>query len=389
MAEAPPGDSAEGDGGHNAGADGEAGASGSTTKTQAGQTPSGALFDIGMLNQGIYFKEAVTDPITREISVTTRVYFPYNDNNLLEGGESTQATRDAIIRVLDQKGILSRNEPLGPHDQKALDTLSEIPTFDPFLLLSKRAELQTERKIDDSYFQISREDWNRIRRPVMRRIAILVAKAHGQKDPSETSAGISADDDEEESGRSMTASVVESIWRGEATQGARNFIRSFQLDESETTRILFAWKGVNYYEYQFKAYEERWRACFKWLASPAALPKDSARLDPGVIDRIQYRRERARSMLRETYRRIALTLQDYNGAFDKLVQENKPADFKRFLEEAPEKFVTLGQSFGVLAHTANAWHEMTQGGDNPLLKSTELDSFYDFVIAINGQDSGG
>lgn len=350
--------------------------------------PEGALFDNRMLNLGIYFKEASTDDT--ELDVTTRVFFPYNDANLLEGGESTLAARESLVPVLEQKGALPAGTEISGHDLTTLETLTALPTFDPFLLLSKRREMEAERPIDPSYFQIDKVDWDLVRQPVMQRISVLVAKAHGAdssdvyelyRDGVDDVAKTMAEDQ-----RKMANSVVDSIWRGEATEHAKMLISSFRLDDADTEKILFAWKGVNYYEFQFKQYEKKCRPLFEWLASSDSLPRDSVQLDSRTADRIKARREEARRILRETYRNIATILKTYNTAFDTLVRDDQPGDFRDFLSEAPEHFVSLGMSLGILAHTTNAWMEMTKEGKSPLIRAPDLETFYDFITAIGASE---
>lgn len=287
---------------------------------------------------------------------------------------------------------MKQGESFTPHDQKVLEVLSSLPTFDPFLLLSRRRELESDRSVNGAYFEISEADWARIRKPVMARISMLVSKAnHGasvdvyQQYMSGEDGG-AARSEEDEARRLMTSAVVDSIWRGEATQGARQLIRSFRLEESETARILFAWKGINYYEFQYQAYEEKLRNFYRWLGSSESMPKDASGMESSAIDRFTYRRDKARKLIRATHAKITSILIEYNQAFDALIDEDSPGRFQEFLRTAPQSFITVGLSIGVLAHTANAWADLTSNGRKPLQKSTVLEPFYDFIIAVNGQD---
>ena len=349
----------------------------------------GPLFDLGTLNLGIFFKEvAPSEDDPEDVTVSTRVFFPYNDQDIMEGGESTSAAPSQVFDILSKRGAVKAGETFTPHDQKVLEVVTSLPTFDPFLLLSRRRELEEDRGVNGSYFEISEEDWANIRRPVMRRISMLVAKANTgtaidvydqYQDRSEETA-------EDAQRRIMTSAVVDSIWRGEASQGAKLLIKSFRLEEAETTRILFAWKGINYYEYQYQCYEAKLKRFYQWLGSADCTPKDITSMETSAIERFKFRRDRARKLIRATHLKVTKILTDYNAAFDALIDRDSPAQFQTFLRGAPKSFTAVGLSIGVLAHTANAFMDLTSEGNKPLQKAAALEPFFDFIIAVNGQD---
>ncbi|MEQ8604016.1 MAG: hypothetical protein RIB45_11925 [Marivibrio sp.] len=349
----------------------------------------GTLFDLSTLNLGIFFKEVgAAQDDDDDVGVTTRIFFPYNDEDILEGGESTSADPKEIFEILSKRGAVKPGEQFTPHDQKVLEVLSTLPTFDPFLLLSRRRELESDRSVNGAYFEISEADWARIRKPVMSRISMLVSKANqgSAVDVYQQYVNGGQQSGEDEAARMMTSAVVDSIWRGEATQGARQLIRSFRLEEAETAQILFAWKGINYYEYQYQSYEVKLRSFYRWLGSTDSMPKDATGMESSAIDRFTYRRDKARKLIRATHAKITSILIEYNQAFDALIDEDSPGRFQEFLRTAPQSFITVGLSIGVLAHTANAWAELTSDGRKPLQKASVLEPFYDFIIAVNGQD---
>ena len=352
----------------------------------------GAMFDLGTLNLGIFFKEvSYSEEDEDEVLVSTRVFFPYNDEDVAQGGESTSAQPDALIDVLAKRGAIKNTSSLTAHDQRVLEILSQLPTFDPFLMLSQRRELESERKVDNGYFDISEEDWVMIRRPVMEKISILVGKANeGSQavDVFEQFMGgkTKEEEQEEETRRLMTSAVIDAIWHGEATDASRQLIRSFRLDDSKTEEILFAWKGINYYEFQYNKYWPLLRNFFAWLGSQQSMPRDAAGLESSALERFTYRRDRARKLVRATNAKVMEIINDYNAAFNELVEHDSPKAFQAFLGEAPKNFLTVGLAIGVLAHTATAWSHLTKQGKKPMLKGHELEPFYDFIIAVNGQD---
>jgi len=347
--------------------------------------PPEKLFDLSTLNLGIFFKEITIDD-EEEVLVATRVYFPYNDEEVDQGGESTAADPDRVVRVLAKRGAIKSDESLSAHDQKILDILTSVPTFDPFLLLSQRRELEVERAISSKYFEITEADWMLIRRPVLEKIATLVAKANSgdSLDVYKEFTG-EGGDKEAEGRRIMTGAVVDAIWQGEETEGSRSLIRSFRLDETQTKQFLFAWKGINYYEFQYARHKDLFYEFFEWLGSSRSMPRDLEGLSESAIERFKFRRDRARKLIRATHSTVMRIIKNYNESFDLLIEEDNPIPFQQFLREAPKNFLTVGLAIGVLAHTASAWDNVT-GKKRRALKGVDLEPFYDFIIAINGQD---
>lgn len=344
------------------------------------------LFDEAVLNEGIFFKE-VQENDEGDIVVSTRVYFPFVSDEAELGGQSTIATPERITRALERRGRFRKGGTLSTHDQHTLDLLHMVPTFDPFLLLSRRTELEAERPVDQTYFDISQSDWQRIRRPVMEKISKLVRKASlAQTAENMLQTNAQIDEAQQEAQKLMTSSVIDAIWQGDSSEGTRQLIRGFKLDEARTSEFLFAWKGVSYYEFQYNSRIRELHAFFQWLGDAnLSLPADGAMLQPAQMDRLRYRRDMAKKLVRRSYAAIQAVLKEYNASFDALVEHEDPRPFKSFLERAPQAFMTIGIAIGVLAHSAVAWSILTKAGTKRV-KAVQVEPFYDFVIAVNGQD---
>ena len=350
------------------------------------EPPPGKMFDLSTLNLGIFFKEVTQNDHEDEVFVSTRVYFPYNDLEVDQGGESTLADPDRIVKVLAKRGAIKSADSLSAHDQRVLEILTKVPTFDPFLLLSQRREVEVERSISPSYFEITEKDWMLIRRPVLDKISVLVAKANSANNMDVYQAYLGENHDKDDEGqRLMTGAVVDAIWQGEETDGSRGLIRSFRLDESQTKQFLFAWKWINYYEFQYERYKPLLYDFFRWLGSSDSMPKDRETMTDSAMDRFKFRRDQSRSLIRTTHSTVMSIIKNYNLAFDELIEKDDPRPFQQFLREAPKNFLTVGLALGVLAHTANAWADVSDKKPRAL-RATELEPFYDFIIAINGQD---
>ncbi|MEQ8603019.1 MAG: hypothetical protein RIB45_06840 [Marivibrio sp.] len=347
-----------------------------------------AMFDNKALNAGILFKEVSQGEDEDELELTTRMYFPYDESNKLDGGESILATAESVQKMMLRRGALKENEQMSSHDQTVLRVFDLVPTFDPFLLLSQRRELETERPIDRRFFDIDEKTWAGIRRPVMHKITVLVSKAglgaaldEGGKDDG-PEAQVSASP-----GASVANSILNAMWTGEPTPGVKAFISSFRLDVDKTQEILFAWKGINYYEYLNRTMFDDFVGLFKWLGSDESLPRDRMMMDPALIARFQAHRTSSRAHLKQHFERVQQHLRGYNDAFNALIDKDDPAAFQNFLQNAPSTFTDIGSSIGVLAHATNAYVELTKSGAKPTVKADKLQPFYDFVVGLAGRHS--
>jgi hypothetical protein len=351
-------------------------------ETQSGPAPvAGALFDLGALNHGIFFKEVLVDEDDDEAFISTRAFFPYDEDNITDGGESTSVQPDRIARILRQKGALRKGEELSQHDLNVLRVMDELPTFDPFLLLSRRQELEVERSVASGYFEITEAEWEWIRRPIRGKVAQLVNRAFLTGTPSK---GSEAENQSLiRSNARMTETVVDSIWRGKPTESVAALMRSFRLDEHSIEKTLFSWKGVTYYEHLHDQNLDGMHAFADWLVSEDSKPADAAVIPSLTLDRCLSLRARARSAVRSSHKQSAGVLKLYREAFSRLVDGDDTGSFRDFLHDAPKHFVTLGATVGMLAHTVNAWRDMTRGGVQRRRNAEELTRFYDFVATVN------
>ena len=337
------------------------------------------LFQEPMLNDAIFFKEVVLDDIEdNPPEVSTRVYFPYMSEDADLGGESILAEPDQLVRAIDRTGERRVRRQLNPHDQRILEILRELPTFDPFLLLSRRSLIEAERPVSPLYFDIDEQEWMNIRRPVMAKIGRLVGRATLELAEASGQDAILA-------AERGSAAVLEAIWKGTASIGVRSLIAGFKLPPERTTELLFAWKGINYYEFQYQQAEAKFANFLAWLSDPdEALPRNAAMLPTAVLARLGNLRAVAQTGSARNLASVRLILKRYNLAFDALVDQDNPTLFQQFLDRAPSAFVDMGMAVGLMSHSANAWDLRTQSGRRRL-GANDLEPLLDFIVTLNGR----
>ena len=131
--------------------------------------PVGKLFRNKTLNEAMFFKilERNATQYNTVSTVQTLMYFPYNLANVYEGGDSILFDDPSFNRMLGVKtGADSKSEESQVDyvmDLEILEMIYSLPTLDPFLLKSKSEQLDLDDRIHQFYFNISEDDWKRIR----------------------------------------------------------------------------------------------------------------------------------------------------------------------------------------------------------------------------------
>ncbi len=224
--------------------------------------PRKNLFANSILNDGIYFKVIETSQISGQLvySVETLAYFPYNLENIYEGGDSVLFSDPKFFaKLYDKTGIDTRSE----EDQKKiehvrpiLEMIEALPTLDPFLLKSKAQQLGIEDRIHPSYFNISLDDWRRIQAPIRKKISDLVLRALG------------GDGDEDDPAIEQHVSkFLAKIWEARDVDGIEDFVESLEIPVEKAPELFFAWKAICFYQVQFQTISQHLKTLYAWCNS--------------------------------------------------------------------------------------------------------------------------
>ena len=131
--------------------------------------PVGKLFKTRTMNDSILMKryEPARETARQSVIVTTVVYFPYDSNNVYEGGESLDFNDASFYNSLSFK--IAKGQATGElqeqinADMSSLNLLNSMHSLDPFMLKSKAEQMEADAGIHDAYFAISPAEWDKIR----------------------------------------------------------------------------------------------------------------------------------------------------------------------------------------------------------------------------------
>lgn len=327
------------------------------------------LFRTRELNRIVLIKEARTDrnsaPFQFGHPVGTKLYLPYNPDRIFDGGKSAFLDDPRIEEILlDHVGLdRTRNADDVKRDMGLVQLLDEVPSLDPFLLKDK---LDTEGiKANELYFQIEESEAKAIRSYFAEKMRPIISFAfEGSEDLQ----------------KGRTNALVGKLWNTKDIDSLRPIVEAFNLPEREASSIFAAWKGILYYDYEYKQAIPYWKEHAQWMQQNAepvdfAGPERRELLD-SLIDDVWRRYEEARRDLTELFL-------DYEEAYDILFVRRKNAtQFVEFMRNAVKAYWVLGSKMSAINHAATVWDMLTRQSFNRRLKYDQLYVLFDLQREI-------
>ncbi|NKB57999.1 MAG: hypothetical protein GKS00_16875 [Alphaproteobacteria bacterium] len=302
------------------------------------------------MNTSIIFKrfEAAEPGSGRPSKVDTTVYFPYDFENVYEGGESLCFSDMAFQRTLADKicnGVASKEmlERIA-QDFSILHMLASLHSLDPFVFRSKAEQAGVSDEIHDSYFAISPKEWARIRKPIREKISRLVTKAVG------------GGNNEGDAQQEQIERFLKKIWQAKDVEGIEPFIKAMQIEPERAPDVFFAWKAVCYYQVRFDAILEDLKAFFQWVGdNTLCYPSDFATMAKEDEQRVQGLRDKLRDEIRGSYVTANTVLAEYEESYKQFVHQDRPQSFMGFLGNSDASYLALASHVSNAAHAISLW----------------------------------
>ena len=314
--------------------------------------PVGHLFESRLLNNSILIKRYEPGPEKKrdDVKVSTVIYFPYDLDNVYDGGESLPFTGDRFCDQLAFK--IAKDHASGElteqinADMEALNLLNSMHSLDPFMLRSKAEQQDLDAAIHDVYFAISSAEWDKIRLPIRAKIQTLVSKALG-------TGGENGDD---KARQNYVEQFLQKIWEAKDVQGIEPFIKAMQLEASRAPAIFFAWKAVCYYQVQFMELLGALKVMYQWIRhNQLCFPADHISLKAEDRKAIEQKRDLLRHKMRDSYVTANKVLRQYEHSYIEFVDADRPQTFMSFLENAENSYLLLASHVSVATHSTNLW----------------------------------
>jgi hypothetical protein len=290
----------------------------------------------------------------------TKIIIPFERSDLALGGQSFFVGQRGWMDLLREACADSRALD---HDVTVLRLLDSLPSLDPFLL---REHLRRHNHhVAPCYFAISTADLEAMHGYVAMQVEGLVSLAYAR-----TGKG------------TFTARLVEALLSTDIDERLEPLRATFMLEGQEFSEGVFSWKGFLYYKWMLTVLQPQLAAVAREIGTlTISGPRD---LETGQY--LDGARERIKRAILAQRSEIDRALRAYDRAFEGLTQRGDPAAFRRFLLDAPQQFLSLGEKVGQVSHIASFWRYRFPTSRLAMVMVDEaIDIFQDFEAGLGEQ----
>ncbi|HAX91717.1 MAG TPA: hypothetical protein DCY07_05865, partial [Rhodospirillaceae bacterium] len=186
------------------------------------------------LNKIVLIKDAVpeSDRSPGMASVGTKLYFPFNQDNIYEGGRTIFFHGKGVEGAIrDYCGEGAVTPELLAQDMRIIGILNKLPSLDPFLM--KDVFLREKIDIDQAYFEVSEDAWHEIEQFMLQKFEPLIMAAFPEAKSSDDKA----------------RQLIDKIWEARDLEALMPLVDGFRLPKEKALEIFSSWKGIVYYSY--------------------------------------------------------------------------------------------------------------------------------------------
>jgi len=292
-------------------------------------------------------------------TTATKVIIPFERSDLGLGGQSFFVGQRGWLDLMYEACSDNRSPEF---DIGILRLMDRLPSLDPFLL---REHLRRHgHLVAPCYFAISPADLDAMQSYVAAQIEVLIRLAYQR-----TSAGAGA----------YTARLVQALLSTEVDERLEPLRDTLMLEGEDFREGVFSWKGFLYYKWMLTSL----RPQLQTVAGEIGELMVSGPREPDVANYIDGARRRLKGAITQCRNELDRTLKVYDTAFVSLTRNGNPLAFRKFLLEAPEMFLMLGEKVGAASHVASFWRYRFPSGRFPSAPADEVaDIFQDFEASL-------
>lgn len=292
------------------------------------------------LNNMVLVKD--TDMLSHTASIGTKLYLPFNENDIYEGGR-TIFVHDASVEkaLLDIFGSGALPSDALSEDMHVLEILDRLPSLDPFLL--KDVFINEKIEMNSVYFEVDAALWDQIELYILQGFEPIAKAAFPD--------AVSSD--------KVARKLIEKIWEGRDLDALRPLVMAFHLPAGQELEIFAAWKGVMFYGFEHQRALPDVANLRNWLHEvkiPLAAVSSTAEREElkATIETIKMR-------MAAEWRSAEQVLLEYKTSYEKMFKlQTGSADFLKFLQNSKSHYWTLGNSLGKLGHAVYCWDCMSK-----------------------------
>ena len=325
------------------------------------------LFKTPAMHHLVLIKEALRYDDARHPKgqvIGSKLYVPYNSEELYEGGRSIFFHSPSLLQVFHEQFGVEQSDTSSAgldHDMKVFRILDELPSLDGFLM---RDALELEGiHANEAYFDVSPDERIAIQEFIRGKMEPLVRAAYGGKKPPSN----------------KVTQLIDAMWEAKDLAALEPLVLAFRFPKEEALAIFGAWKGINFYSFEYHRGRKRREAFAHWLKEEA-MPKNLVPRE--VFQVLEPIRRATIERLRGHWVEIDNTLKQYDKLYGEFVASSNPGGFISFLRGAKAIYWQLGDSLSKIDHAINCWDIWTKAAPGRRLPFEQLEAMLDLLKKI-------
>lgn len=295
------------------------------------------------LNELVLIKDTIPEMLRGPAgsAIGTKLYFPFNDQNVYEGGRTIFFHERQLEQALFQHfGEGSFDKQALVEDLRLLAIFDRLPSLDPFLLKDVFLNEKTDVNLD--YFEVGEEIWKQIELFILQHFEPVVKAAFPNAMESDE----------------RSRQLIEKIWEARDLEALMPLVKSFRLPPEEALEIFSAWKGINFYSYQRERTKGLFFEMLTWLRD---LQIPVVAISAAERAEIKTRLEQSKAQMRAEWQKVDAILRNYQESYDKMFKlQQSSADFVTFLKNSRKIYWELGNSLGKIGHASYCWDVLSK-----------------------------
>jgi hypothetical protein len=312
-----------------------------TRRLMAKEPTAQAFFRNKPMNNMVLIKDTIDDAPAGRSSIGTKLYFPFNQNDVYEGGRTIFAhdkhLEAALKEIFGEGGVTK--EAL-EQDIRVLSVLDRLPSMDPFLL--KDVFINEKIDIHESYFEVGKEFWNQIELFILQKFEPLIRAAFPDAMASDE----------------RSRKLIENIWECHDLEVLGPLATALRLPKGEELQIFSAWKGINFYSFQSDRARPLMMDMLTWLKE---LKIPVGAVPSAERNEIKAMLELIKTQVVAEWRIAETVLREYQDAYDKMFKHKvSSTEFLAFMKRSNTAYWALGNALGKVGHASYCWDAMSK-----------------------------
>lgn len=297
--------------------------------------------------------------------IATVVYLPYDAGDIAGGGTSFElGSRLRNQALLDVTGFDARaDSDAARRDVRLLDLIEDLPSLDPFLLKDRIAVEGVP--VPEAYFTISEAEFEDIKKYILTKFRPITERV---VDPAARHAEQTAEQ------------FILKLWEAKDLDYLRPITEVFRIDPGHAAEIYYSWKGVTYYEYQYKRGQKTLLGFAEWLHTRAV---PSHYVKAGEREQLAAATRDVASAFARHLRNSSGILRIYNQSYEDLfVRGGDARPFIGFLRDSATLFWDIAASISAMNHGVSVWRQKTRNAEDGRLAADELKPLLDILARV-------